>query len=142
MTMDVIFYEKPGCINNARQKKVLARAGYRVDARNLLTERWNLRRLVGFLAPLPVAEWFNASAPRIKNGEIAPERLSPSEAMKMLILDPILIRRPLVKTDLGYAVGFEPGSTLEEIGIRLDGFETDVPPEACPRIASQTECRV
>ena len=34
----VIFYEKPGCANNAKQKALLAAAGHEVEARNLLTE--------------------------------------------------------------------------------------------------------
>jgi hypothetical protein len=36
----VIFYEKPGCANNARQKALLAASGHQLDVRNLLTEPW------------------------------------------------------------------------------------------------------
>ena len=34
----ITFYEKPGCINNTRQKKLLEAAGHQVVAKNLLTE--------------------------------------------------------------------------------------------------------
>jgi hypothetical protein len=34
----ITFYEKPGCINNTRQKKLIAAAGHQVIAKNLLTE--------------------------------------------------------------------------------------------------------
>jgi nitrogenase-associated protein len=130
--MEVVFYEKPGCINNMRQKRLLEQAGYEVRERNLLAERWNLKKLCDFLAPHPVDEWFNRSAPKIKNGDVVPERLSRSEAIRLLIKDPILIRRPLVKTDLGCAMGFDPKIALAEIGIHLSADGGD-PLEACPR---------
>ena len=44
----VTFYEKPGCINNTRQKKLLAAAGHQVVAKNLLTEVWQAERLRAF----------------------------------------------------------------------------------------------
>ena len=34
----VIFYEKPGCVGNAKQKRLLADAGHEVVPRDLLTE--------------------------------------------------------------------------------------------------------
>lgn len=131
--MDVVFYEKPGCINNTRQKQRLRQAGYNLDVRDLLSESWNLERLRDFLAPLPVADWFNRSAPKVKSGEIVPERLTAAMAMKMLILDPILIRRPLLKTDYGCAVGFEPGPALEAIGIDLEPMPLGLDLTTCPR---------
>ena len=46
---EVIFYEKPGCINNTKQKALLQAAGHLVDARNLLTESWSSESLWLFL---------------------------------------------------------------------------------------------
>lgn len=37
---EVIFYEKPGCANNTRQKSLLQAAGYEIEARNLLKYSW------------------------------------------------------------------------------------------------------
>ena len=54
----VHFYEKPGCINNTRQKALLAAAGHTVQAKNLLTEKWTAERLRAFFGELSVAEWF------------------------------------------------------------------------------------
>ncbi|WP_217995184.1 hypothetical protein [Methylogaea oryzae] len=34
----VLFWEKPGCVNNARQKRLLQEAGHTVLARDLLAE--------------------------------------------------------------------------------------------------------
>jgi hypothetical protein len=41
----VTFYEKPGCINNTRQKKLLVAVAHQVVALNLLTEAWQPVRL-------------------------------------------------------------------------------------------------
>ena len=41
----IFFCEKPGCINNTRQKTLLESAGHEVIARNLLAETWTQPRL-------------------------------------------------------------------------------------------------
>jgi hypothetical protein len=41
----------------------------------LLTAAWKIETLRPFLGDLPVAEWFNYTAPRIKSGEIIPAQL-------------------------------------------------------------------
>ena len=67
----VVFYEKPGCLTNARQKALLERHGCELTVCNLLSEPWSETRLYAFLENRPVAEWFNPAAPKIKSGEIA-----------------------------------------------------------------------
>jgi hypothetical protein len=71
----VVFYEKPGCGGNAKQKAWLESAGHTLDVRSLLAWPWTADSLLAFLAPLPVAEWFNRAAPRVKSGEVVPEQL-------------------------------------------------------------------
>ena len=66
----VIFYEKPGCVNNTRQRGLLAAAGHTVLPRNQLTQPWTTERLKQFFGALPVERWFNTGAPRIKAGAI------------------------------------------------------------------------
>jgi hypothetical protein len=104
----IIFYEKPRCATNARQRKVLESAGHHLIVRDLLTERWTAERLTDFLADLPVGRWFNPAAPLIKSGAIDPNRLSSEQALALLLADPLLIKRPLI-----------------EIGdVRIAGFDT------------------
>lgn len=103
----IIFYEKPGCTNNSRQKVLLAAAGHTVWAKNLLTEAWTQERLMMFLGNRPVALWFNRAAPRVKSGEIDPEKIEAENAISMMLADPLLIRRPLIEADGRYEVGFE-----------------------------------
>jgi len=36
----IIFWEKPGCKGNSRQKETLLASGHEIDVRNILTEAW------------------------------------------------------------------------------------------------------
>jgi nitrogenase-associated protein len=54
----VVFWEKPGCAGNARQKALLFASGHKLDVRNLLTEPWDAARLRSFFGARPVANWF------------------------------------------------------------------------------------
>ncbi len=87
----VVFYEKPGCINNTKQKVLLAAAGHTVQAKSLLTEKWTAERLRAFFGELPVVEWFNPSSPRIYGGEVTPSELDESQALKLMLADPLLM---------------------------------------------------
>lgn len=113
----VIFYEKPGCANNARQKLLLTAAGHELDVRNLLTEPWTGARLQAFFGALPVAEWFNRAAPRIKSGAIDPARLNAAGAIAMMLEDPILIRRPLIEAEGRKVTGFDAALIDAWIGL-------------------------
>ncbi len=91
---NVIFYEKPGCAGNARQKALLLASGHTVDARNLLAEPWSVSSLRPYFGEKPVQEWFNKESPRVKSGEIDVDKVTPQTALVTMIIDPTLIRRP------------------------------------------------
>jgi len=103
----IVFYEKPGCANNTRQKVLLVAAGHTVWAKNLLVEPWTAERLLTFFEDIPVAEWFNRAAPKVKSGEIIPEQLNAYAALAMMLAEPLLIRRPLIEVDGRREVGFD-----------------------------------
>jgi nitrogenase-associated protein len=103
----ITFWEKPGCGGNARQKAILEMAGHTVVAKNLLLEPWTRQRLIEFFMPLPVAHWFNRTAPEVKNGDIVPEEFDSATALSLLVNYPLLIRRPLMQAEDGSRhVGF------------------------------------
>ncbi len=124
----VIFYEKPGCANNTRQKVLLAAAGHTVLARNLLTEPWTAQRLLAFFGERPVAAWFNRASPKVKSGEIVPEELDAVTALAMMRADPLLIRRPLLEADGRFEVGFDPEVIKAWLGLSQPDAGN---PEAC-----------
>lgn len=92
----VIFYEKPGCLTNARQKEALRGAGYKVIERDLLNHGMSEAELYEFFKNMPVTKWFNPNAPQIKKGQVLPVDLTPQEALTMITKNPILLRRPLM----------------------------------------------
>jgi nitrogenase-associated protein len=104
----IVFYEKPGCGTNASQRRLLESAGHELVVRDLLSESWTAPRLLEFLAALPVRDWFNRAAPRIKSGEIEPDTLSAEAALALLLSDHLLIRRPLLVVGERRLVGFDP----------------------------------
>lgn len=129
------FYQKPGCATNARQKQMLETAGHTVIARSLLTEPWTAEALRGFFGSTLVKAWFNPAAPRVKSGEIAPEKLDSTSAIALMLDDPLLIRRPLVETDGQRCAGFDREPVTSLLGDRPNA---DV--EACSRPQASIPC--
>jgi len=125
------FFEKPGCRNNIRQKRWLEASGHIVLARNLLTERWSEARLRPCLHGLPIPEWFNRAAPKVKSGEVVPENLSADQALEWLIAEPLLIRRPLMEAEGRCRVGFDPKAVERWIGLDLNADPGSGDIEAC-----------
>jgi nitrogenase-associated protein len=126
----VIFYEKPGCTGNARQKRLLTEAGHTVEPRNLLAEPWTAQSLRPFFGDRPVADWFNKAAPAVKSGEIDPSSFDEESALKAMISTPLLIRRPLMQVDDRRETGFEPALVEAWIGL-AEQVEESI--EGCPR---------
>lgn len=129
----VLFYEKPGCINNTRQKKILRQAGHTVVAMNLLTENWTEKgsELRAFFADKPVHEWFNRSAPVIKQGIIDPEKVTAEQAISLMQADPLLIRRPLMQSGSQKMAGFNEQEVMRWIGLATVSSASDL--ENCPK---------
>ncbi len=134
----VYFYEKPGCINNTRQKKLLVAAGHQVMALNLLTEAWKPDRLRAFFGTFAVRDWFNYSAPAIKLGDIDPDNLTEPEALALMMGNPLLIRRPLMQVGDRLMAGFDQQAVDNWIGLKE--IESSLDLESCPRPVAQVSC--
>jgi nitrogenase-associated protein len=103
----IVFYEKPGCATNRRQKQLLQAAGFELQVRDLLAEPWSREQLRAFFAERPVAEWFNRAAPAIKSGALDPQALDAEQALDLLLAQPLLIRRPLISAGRLRMAGFD-----------------------------------
>lgn len=136
---DVIFYEKPGCKNNTKQKVLLAAAGHKVEAHSLLTHPWTPESLRPFFGDRPVVEWFNKAAPKVKNGEVDPSAVSADAALAMMMEDRLLIRRPLIEAEGEKRCGFDPESVDAWIGLGEAAHAGDV--ETCPNLAKGKACK-
>jgi len=133
--MEVHFYEKPGCINNTKQKKILAEKGFAVLAYNILTHNWTIDELKPFLSDRPLNEWFNLSAPRIKSGEVTISEFTEDTAIVAMIEDPFLIKRPLIQYKEKFGCGFDSKLATDLInGINVDSLLQ------CPKMAANNSC--
>lgn len=134
---ELVFYEKPGCVGNARQQAVLARHGVRFLVQDLSTKAWTVDSLRPFFGDAPVAAWFNTTSPRVRSGEVPIDRLDERQAISLMLEDPLLIRRPLLRLGPLCQSGFVDGPVLAALGIRLpDGGDL----QACPRDRSAADC--
>ncbi|MDD5051095.1 MAG: arsenate reductase family protein [Sulfuricurvum sp.] len=123
----VVFYEKPFCAANAKQKQILRSSGCTLIERNLLEHGLDAEALRSFMGNMAVTDWFNPAAPAIKNGEIFPEALDENEAMGLLMSNPILIRRPLMVIGTEKLCGFDADKVSEV----LDRYVEPMPKINC-----------
>jgi nitrogenase-associated protein len=139
----IIFYEKPGCINNTKQKEWLEAAGHTIEACSILEHPWEPEDLCTFLQGDDPANWFNRTAPAIKEGKLTPERFGAHEALAAMVVSPILIRRPLMQIGTVKLQGFDKAEIDRLIGLSaLPGNEKTVAQldadnlTLCPKLAS------
>ncbi len=137
MPKTVIFYEKPGCISNGKQKALLRTLGHELSVRNLLEEPWTAAQLRPFFGDLPVCDWFNPTAPRIKAGEVQPAAVDEATALALMVADPLLIRRPLIDSEFGCGCGFAASPLLTALGVDLQP-EQDL--QSCSQIGTDPHC--
>ncbi|MDD2686529.1 MAG: hypothetical protein PHY62_10250 [Gallionella sp.] len=135
----IVFYEKPGCGNNTKQKVWLAASGHTVLAKNLLLEKWTPARLRQFFGGMPVTEWFNPSAPRVKSGEVDPALQDEASALALMMSEPLLIRRPLMDIDgVIFCAGFDADAVHAWIGLNDAKPKGDI--ENCPNLHQSNPC--
>ncbi|GGC00481.1 hypothetical protein GCM10011352_28290 [Marinobacterium zhoushanense] len=132
----VVFYEKPGCINNRKQKQLLEQAGHQLDVRNLLVSAWTPQSLRPFLGSEP-AGWINKSHPDLKAGKLALDLDDPDAVLAQLCADPLLIRRPLMQFGGHCLQGFDAEQVDRMIGL-TQLPEGDI--ETCPKSHTQVPC--
>ena len=108
----IIFYEKPGCINNTKQKVKLKEFGFNVICTNLLETNFSKNQLLSFFDGREIKECINKNAPAIKNSELDIENLSDENILELMISNPILIKRPLITVGSNKFCGFDINKLL------------------------------
>jgi nitrogenase-associated protein len=126
---ELVFYEKPGCVGNRMQKALLRERGIELDVRDILTTPWTVASLRPFFGDRPIVEWFNDTAPSIKDGVVLPHLLDEHAALDLMIDDPILIRRPLLEYEGLQQSGFTQGAVVDVLNIQL---ASEVELQTCP----------
>ena len=127
----IVFWEKPGCAGNARQKEILRASGHELEVRNLLTEPWDQRELEKFFGSRPLRECFNPTNPLLKSGALDPAELTLQDALNMMVAEPLLIVRPLMQVGEQRLAGFDVREVHNWIGLDPAAIgERD--PKNCP----------
>jgi nitrogenase-associated protein len=129
--VEIIFYEKRGCMTNAKQRRFLEAAGHRVIRRDLSAEPWTAGRLHEFFKDAPISDWFNRASPRVKSGEIDLQQLTAAAALSLLVEDPLLIKRPLIEIGPVLIAGFDPGRLQACIDLQPPDAQFNL--QACSR---------
>lgn len=133
----IVFYEKPGCMGNAAQKKLLQNSGHELEVKDLLSHPWKRDELRTFFGDFPVEEWFNPFAPDIKSGLIETTGMKEDAALDLMLHHPILIRRPLMEVEGRKFFGFDE----EELASVIKINPADKGIESCPS-GSGDSCHV
>ncbi|BHH82478.1 ArsC/Spx/MgsR family protein [Desulforhopalus sp. 52FAK] len=126
------FFEKPGCINGGKQKNILLEAGNTLECVNILKHAWSPEELAQFFLSRDASLIMNHTAPAIKNGTINPAHLSYDEAVALMVENPILIKRPLIRVD-GLSI---QGFTDERLTPYLGGWDKKNDVTTCPNLLS------
>ncbi|OQW74483.1 MAG: nitrogenase-associated protein [Proteobacteria bacterium ST_bin11] len=137
----VHFYEKPGCLNNTRQKQLLSAAGHLLVVYDLLQQPWSREsgKLRSFFGDMPVADWFNRSAPAVKQGLVDPNAVSEDEAIALMVAQPLLIRRPLMEVNEQRVCGFDQQQVDTWLGLATSVTHKNL--EACPKQSRAEACK-
>lgn len=120
----VVFYEKPGCGGNRRQKTLLQEHGVELEVRDLLSTPWTRERLEAFFAGLEKDAMVNTAAPKIKSGEVDVAALSRDELIGKMLAEPLLIKRPLLELGETRICGFDIPRLNALLGVDMPVPET------------------
>ncbi|WP_455756284.1 ArsC/Spx/MgsR family protein [Sulfurimonas sp.] len=115
----IVFYEKPGCAGNTRQKKLLKQCGYELDVKDMLTTQWSIDELQSFFYGLGISEIVNSSAPDIKNNLLNLNNITKDDLIKMMIDKPLLIKRPLMIFKEHKLCGFDTSRLSEILNVEI-----------------------
>jgi nitrogenase-associated protein len=116
----VVFYEKPGCAGNKKQKDLLKTHGVEFEVKSMLDTPWSVESLSSFFDGLEKDKIVNQFAPQVKSGEIIPEKLSKDELINLMIKEPILIKRPLIEVGEDKVCGFDIPKLNKLLNLDLD----------------------
>ena len=131
----IIFWEKPGCQGNRRQKEILIASGHELEVRDLLKELWDQETLSSFFGEQPIVDCFNPTNPQIKSGELIPTETTRQEALDIMVADPLLIVRPLMQVGCQRLAGFDVRQVHNWVGLALASVgERD--PKNCPCVTT------
>lgn len=103
----VRFYQKSTCGSCRRAKEVLEHLGLDLDVRDLLREPLNRNELTDLIGSTDVREFLNPSSVLFRQRKMGAAPPNKAEAIRLMMEDPNLIRRPIIIKGKRKVFGFE-----------------------------------
>lgn len=86
----------------------------------MLDTKWSKETLESFFEGLEKEKIYNQFAPQVKSGEIDIKSLTRDELIEKMLLEPILIKRPLIEVDNTKICGFDIPKLNKALNLELD----------------------
>jgi len=103
----VRFYHKSNCGSCRKAKAVLENLGLDLDVRDLIREPLNRNELTDLIGSTDIREFLNPGASLFKQRRMQSAPPTRSEAIRLMMEDPNLIRRPIIIKGKRKVFGFE-----------------------------------
>ena len=115
--MSVKIYHNPRCSKSRTTLSILEEKGLDVEIIKYLSETPSVEELKELLAALDMQprDLMRQHEAPYKANNLADESLSEDALIQAMVDNPILIERPIVKTDKGVVIGRPPENVLEII---------------------------
>ena len=103
----VRFYQKSTCGQCRKAKEVLQHMGLNLDIRDLIREPLNRNELTDLIGSTDIREFLNPTNSLFKQRRMSSTPPTKSEAIRLMMEDPNLIRRPIIIKGKRKVFGFE-----------------------------------
>jgi Spx/MgsR family transcriptional regulator len=110
----VRFYQKSNCGHCRRAKAVLEHLGLDLEIRDLIREPLNRNELTDLIGSTDVREFLNPASSLFRQRRMSTSPPTKSEAIRLMMEDPNLIRRPIIVKGKRKVFGFEE-SVLKDL---------------------------
>ncbi len=94
-------------------KASLSQGGVELDERDFFQEQFTESELRQLLGDTPASEVFSYRSPSVKNMGLKPEELTENDLVRLMLEEPRLIRRPLIKVGDRLVVGTDKKAMAE-----------------------------
>jgi regulatory protein spx len=103
----VRFYQKSSCGYCRKARSVLKDLGLDLDVRDLIREPLNRNELTDLIGSTDIREFLNPTSSLFKQRRMRSSPPTKSEAIRLMMEDPNLIRRPIIIKGKRKVFGFE-----------------------------------
>ena len=103
----VRFYQKSSCGDCRKAREVLSHMGLNLDVRDLFREPLNRSELTELIGSTDVREFLNPASVMFRQRRMESAPPTRAEAIRLMMEDPNLIRRPIIIKGKRKVFGFE-----------------------------------